>query len=159
MPFYDRICKACAWLAIDVFEPVNVDQAIACPACGATTERAWITKAATVFPDACDFTVTNGTKVPIRFRSRLEHKRWLKEQGFAIDDHHRPLQGTDKSPYTSNWSQVYDPYTAANVKELLERAFHAEPSRPDPADAPFHITWRTGELTESEAADYARRRR
>jgi hypothetical protein len=85
---------------------------------------------ATVRGDEIDFVQHNGTKEPIRFRSRGEFKRWLKEHNYEVGDSHVPLKGSDKSPYTSDWSRVYDDYTANNVKELLERAFHQKPSKP-----------------------------
>ncbi len=81
-----------------------------------------------VVGDEIDFVQHNGTPVPIRFRSRAEFKRWLKEHHYEVNDSHKPLPGSDKSPFTSDWSRVYDAYTANNVRELMERAFQQKPT-------------------------------
>lgn len=151
MPLYDRRCAACAWQAIDVWEAV-VTEIHACPDCGNQTERAWLTKASTVIGDACDFVSRNGEAQPVHFRSRAVHRNWLKQHGYSIKDEHKPPPGTDKSKFTSDWSRGYDPYTAANVKVLLERAFTQQPDAPEPT---MHITTYTGELTPDEVQKYA----
>src|SRR5438128_1753570 len=104
----------------------------ACPTCGGQTERAWLTKCSTVVGDECDFIQTNGLKHPRRFQSKQAFKRWLKANQFAVKEEHLGQDGTDKSPYTTSWSQGYDPYTADNVKILLERAFQQTPDRGEP---------------------------
>lgn len=139
MPFYDRKCLACDWTAIDVFEAVH-EPASACPSCGELTERAWLTTVSTVIGDEIDHTQVNGTRDPIRFRSRSELRRWRKEHGYVVVDSHVGKPGSDKSPFTSDWNRGgYDPYTAANVKELLERAFQA-PQITEERDT-FHVDW------------------
>jgi hypothetical protein len=137
MPLYDRICR-CGWTAIDVWEPIAAPTH-ACPDCGHLTERAWLTKTTTVIGDECDFVQHNGTPVPIRFRSKAEFARWKKEHGYTNVDTHIGKPGSDKSPFTTNWAASYDPYTAANVKELLERAFQQTPTTTAP-DV-FHVDW------------------
>lgn len=153
MPLYDRQC-ACGWTATDVWEAVNAGE-VRCPECGAMSERAWLTKATTVHGDECDFVQHNGTREPIRFRSRAEFKRWLKQEGYTIKDSHVPKQGTDKSPFTTNWAASYDPYTAENVRILLERAFHQSSDEEPPLN--MNITTYTGELSPEEARKYVGR--
>lgn len=109
-----------------------------CEACGALTERVWLSHAQTVIGDECDFIQHNGTREPIRFRSRAEFRRWLKETGWEVKDTHVPKQGTDKSPFTTNWGSRCDAYTANNVRILMERAFQ---QKPDPPDEPVNIRW------------------
>jgi hypothetical protein len=126
-----------------------------CPLCGVTTARAWLTTPAAVIGDEMDQVITNGTKVPIRFRSRTAFKHWLKAEGLQQVGHHVGLLGSDKNPQTTNWAASYDPYTAANVKLLLERAFHAGPSEP-PVE-PLHVTTTIRDLSREEAQQYVRR--
>jgi hypothetical protein len=84
----------------------------------------------------------NGLKEPRRFRSKAERKRALKEAGFVEANCHVPRYGSDKGLDTTNWAAQYDPYTAANVKELLERAFQ---QTPEPAVKPLNIRWHEDE--------------
>lgn len=154
MPFYDRKCSACDWIAIDVLESVRAE-APACPSCGAVTERAWFTKASTVIGDECDFVQHNGTKEPIHFRSRSKFNHWMREHNYRVKDRHITTGGTDKSKFTTNWAAGYDPYTANNVKILLERAFKAGVSRDD--ETPLDIRVSTGELTKAQVQQYGGR--
>lgn len=39
-----------------------------------------------IVPDECDFVSRNGEAQPVRFRSRQEHRRWLKQHGYRIYD-------------------------------------------------------------------------
>jgi hypothetical protein len=145
MPTYDRQCPDCGWIAIDLVEPVHVE-AVRCPSCGAETQRAWLTKATTIIPDEIDHIQRNGTRDPIHFRSRQDLIRWRKQHGYEVNDSHVGEPGSDKSKHTMKW-QSYDPYTAANVKELLERAFAAPASEPD-RDT-FHVEWYDADGTPS----------
>ena len=144
MPLYDRTCTACDWQAMDVWEAVtpmtNHDtrgkfctpypKTIRCPQCNAATVRAWLRKPPAVVGDECDFIAHNGAKEPFRVRSKAEYRRFLKANGFRIKDTHVPAQGSDKSKFTRSWATL-DPYTAANVKLLLERAFGQAEDPPD----------------------------
>lgn len=145
MPLYDRGC-ACGWRAIDVWEPVTMDHPPPCPSCGAATTRMWLTPA-TVRGDECDVTVHNGTRVPIRFRSKAEYRRWMHAEGLESSVQHVPIQGTDRSPHTTNWAATYDPYTAKNVRELLERAFQGGRAPSDAPDAPIPVAVTVGDYT------------
>lgn len=151
MPLYDRQCRVCGWQVTDIWEPVSVPL-VACPKCSGRTERAWLTKATTIIGDEVDFVQHNGTKEPIRFRSRAEFKRWLKANDLHIRDTHIPEAGSDKSKFTRSWA-TYDAYTAANVKILLERAFNAPATEEAPLD--MHITTYTGTMTTEQVKRYA----
>jgi hypothetical protein len=153
MPYYDRLCRACGWQAIDVWEPVHAD-APTCPQCAAQTERAWLTTPPTAIGDECDFTQTNGTPTPIRFRSKSEHRRWLKQHGYEVVASHVGQYGTDKSPFSTNWAATYDPYTAANAKILIERAFKSATIDAPPVE--MHIRTDVHEMSREEARRYVR---
>lgn len=150
MPLFDRLCHGCGWQAIDVMEPVNPG-VVTCPACGDPTERAWLTKPSNVIGDECDFVSHNGERHPVRFRSKLEHRRWLKEKGYAIKDEHIGLQGSDKSPHSTKWEGGGKEWLA-NAEALAQR--HSGIGSKEPDDEPLHITWRTGELTPAQVEEY-----
>lgn len=152
MPLYDRKCD-CGWQAVDVWEAVHAENP-PCPTCGEPTQRAWFTKASTVIGDAMHHWQKNGTKTPILFTSKLERKRWLKANNYREVDTHVPEQGSDKSKFTTNWAAQYDPYTANNVKILLERAFKAPIIPDEPLDMTIHTY--TGTLTTEEAERYVK---
>lgn len=84
---------------------------------------------AVVIGDECDFMQHNGTREPIRFRSKQEYKRWLKQHDYRIYDTHVGEPGSDKSKHSRNWA-TYDAYTAENIRILLERAFHSPHTEP-----------------------------
>lgn len=155
MPFYDRSCPGCDWQAIDLLEPVHVD-APACPQCGGVTVRAWLTTPSAVIGDEMDHVQINGLKTPRRFTSKAERKRWMKEAGYHEAVRHVGEAGTDRSKHTSNWAAYYDPYTAANAKLLIERAFHAGTTHePDEALLP-NARFYERAATPEEIAKYAR---
>jgi hypothetical protein len=107
-----------------------------------------------IIGDECDFTQVNGLKAPRRFRSKQEHKRWLKANGYEIVDTHVGLQGSDKSPHTTNWASTYDPYTAENAKILIERAFKSATIDAPPVQ--LHITTDVHDMSREEARQYVR---
>lgn len=111
-------------------------------------------KPANVIRDEIDHLQVNGTATPIHFSSRQARKRWLKASGWREKDEFKPMIGSDKSKHGDRSWATHDPVTAANVKELLERAFA---QKADPALEPLnmHITTYTGELTTAEAQKYA----
>lgn len=151
-PFFDRKCGSCGTEIIDSFEPVTAP-VIPCADCGELTERVWLTKPATVIGDEMDHVQVNGTATPIRFRSKGERRRWLKEHGWREKDEFKPLLGSDKSKFGDKSWATNDPVTAANVKELLERAFQQKPERSAP---PLNMRIRTytGEMTTAEVQQH-----
>ncbi len=137
MPLYDRQCgSACGWQALDVWEAVDAPHGV-CPACGADTARAWLTRASSVIGDECDFTTRNGEKTPVRFRSKIEHRRWMKERGLVIMDTHVGAPGSDKSKFTQR-AALMDPQTLANATALVSRS--GSKGWRDPDKSPLGIT-------------------
>ncbi len=123
MPRYDRRCPSCGWQAVDLWE--RMDATLACPTCGTPTERAWLTTgSAEVIGDEIDFVQHNGTKEPIRFRSRQMFKDWLRANRFRINDGHVGTQDGDKSKHSTRWASM-DAYTLAAATELVTRAASA----------------------------------
>lgn len=153
MPLFDRLCPHCGWQAIDVWEKPQAP-AVACPECGGETRRAWLTRAAAVIGDEMDHTQVNGTREPIHFTSKQERKRWLKEQGYRENDAHVGQNGTDKSTLSTKWVTGGKQWLA-DAETLAQRhgTFKGNQPEPDPSSE-FHITWRTGELTKEQAAEY-----
>ena len=132
-----------------MWEPITVGVK-PCPDCGAPTKRAWLTKATTVIGDEIDHVQVNGCKTPIRFRSRAERKRYLKEHGWREQDYFAPMPGSDKSKHGDVRWDTYDAYTANNVRILIERAFKA-PSVAEPDVPPVNIRW----FDEQDPTKYA----
>lgn len=102
----------------------------------------------TVVGDEMDHTMTNGTQVPIRFRSKQEFKRWKKENGYIDYVRHIGQDGGDKSKHTTRWATM-DQYTLDSVKALLERVA-SEPARNEPADPALNVRLTTGDLNSPE---------
>lgn len=141
MKYFDRKCPACGTITIDSLEPSDAP-VILCSQCGEPTERAWIAKAATVIGDECDFTSRNGEREPRRFRSKLEHRRWLKEKGYRINDAHVGTQDGDTSKHTTRWAAM-DQQTLQNAIDLVTRAASAPATTPRD-DGPHGISSNEG---------------
>ena len=73
-----------------------------------------------VIGDECDFVSHNGETQPVRFRSKQEHRRWLKQHGYRIKDDHVGQQGSDKSPFSSR-SAAITQKTLDDARIMLER--------------------------------------
>ncbi len=119
MPLYDRRCESCGTERYDLMEPVEAPPVL-CLDCGEPTVRAWLGKGASVVGDEMDHVQINGLKEPRRFTSKQEHSRWLKANGFRINDAHVGAQGSDKNKFTTR-SVTMDPVTLANATELVNR--------------------------------------
>lgn len=89
---------------------------------------------ATVVGDEMDAIIeNNGTPHPIRFRSKAALNAHMAAHGLTAKVRHMPLtQGSDYSPYTTDWSRGIDPQTMENVRVLLSRGR----TRTDDAPAP-----------------------
>lgn len=153
MPNYDRLCGVCGWVAIDVLEPILAPD-VACPECAGETKRVWLSAPPNVIGDEMDHLQVNGLRNPRRFRSKQDHKRWLKSEGFIVKDEHKPLAGSDGSPHSSRWSGGGKQWLA-DAEALALRNGSAEGTVPE-EDHPWNITWSTGTLSKDEAAKYAR---
>ena len=55
--------------------------------------------------DACDLVQENGFAHPRHFTSKRALTKALAERDLEIHVRHVPIPGTDKSPYTSDWSR------------------------------------------------------
>ena len=133
MPTYDRVCPSCRSEQRDCFEPVSAP-VVLCTDCGEPTERAWLAKPANILRDEIDIRQVNGTKEPIRFRSRIERNRWLKQH------HYREAgDGTSKG---SKSGACIDAQTLANAAALVSRDNRT--GWRDPDRAPIGITSNDG---------------
>lgn len=129
MPLYDFACQTCAHV-FEAFRPIG--DRPDCPICGGAVEKVWIGKGSTVIGDEMDQVIeNNGTAHAIRFRSKSALAAHMAAHGLVSKVRHMPLQGSDKSPHTSDWSRAIDPYTLNNVRVLLSRVSGA--ARDDPA--------------------------
>lgn len=143
MPFYDVRCLSCGREQIDVL--TGVGEVAACASCGQPTERVWRSKASNVNGDECDFVQENGTRHPIRFRSKREFGRWLREHNYENRVEHKTVPGTDKSPYTTDWSKgCMDPYTLAAGAALVMR--NGAYAGNDPAPEPLNVSWQVRDV-------------
>ena len=138
-------------MAVDVFESIDA-AAVPCPECGRPTERAWLTKPPAAIGDETDFVSHHGERHPVRFRSKSEHRRWLKEKGYTIKDEHKGIQGSDKSPHTTAWTAGGAQWLA-DAEELARRNGTAAGAVPDAPDD-FHVQFSEGTLTPAEVARY-----
>lgn len=131
MPRYDRACQDCAWHGIDLWEPSEAPKVL-CPDCGAPTVRAYL-QSTSILRDEIDLVQHNGTKTPIRFRSRIERNRWLKENNYR--------ECGDGDSKGSKSGDCMDPQTMANAAALVARAA-TQPARGqrDPSKVPIGIT-------------------
>ena len=124
---------------------------VPCPDCGAVTVRAWLTRFPSTIGDEMDHVQRNGLKHPRRFRSKLEHKRWLKDAGWTVKDEHCPEPGSDKGKHTSAWTGGGKEWLA-NAEALAAR--NGAGSGKDPEPEPFHVTWTEGTLTPDQVSHY-----
>ena len=103
MPIFDRRC-ACGWSRDDCYEPSRHE--LACPTCGAETERVWTSRPAAMHGDDAfvgGVTYENMGHEPVTVYSRAERKREMQKRGLTEFARHQPKQGSDKSSFTSRW--------------------------------------------------------
>ena len=101
MPMYDVRCangheeEQFAWRETDL-RP--------CAVCGSVVEHVW-RSCPSVQSDSIPggMVIENLSATPIRFDSKSEHRRYLKEHGFTSKVEHVGVPGTDKSPHTQRW--------------------------------------------------------
>ena len=100
--------------------------------------------------DEIDEVIENLGPKPIRFRSRAEKRAYMDAHGFEEKVRHVPHPRGNRFNHTTDWGSAMDPYTAANVRELLERAFVQGPDRDDgihvDPDAEARMTEKVREL-------------
>ncbi len=107
MPFYDRVCSN-GHQMIDCMESITSPQ-VSCKECGASTERAWVTKASGVIADDVPGGIHVGNGLchedgsPRRFDCKSEMHRFAKQQGWTNLVEHKGGRGSDKSKHTTRW--------------------------------------------------------
>lgn len=94
---------------------------------GNTTDHA--RGVSTVIGDEVDFVQTNGLRHPRRFRSRLDHQRWLKENDYRVKD----TQAGGQS------AAIVDPQTLENGRYLVMHRQMIDAA--EPPDPPMNIRW------------------
>lgn len=88
----------------------GTDPAPRCVGCGALMAVAArrFGESPAVIGDACDVTVEHGIcwpdGTPRRYTSKVEMKRVADSLGLVLDVQHKPLPGSDKSPFTVRWT-------------------------------------------------------
>lgn len=100
MPKYDFLCPACAQLREDV--TARYKEWPSCD-CGTPMEPFWVSSFPNIIGDEIDYVDTNMTREPIRFTSKAERKRMMKQLGLRERVEHVGHDHTDKSPHTTRW--------------------------------------------------------
>jgi hypothetical protein len=80
----------------------------------------------------------------VRFRSKADHRLWLKAKGYTIND-----DASQREAGGKQWME--------NAEILATR--HGAAKGSVVKDDPLHYTFYSGELTTAQAAEYARRNR
>lgn len=107
MPIYDRVCKDCATILIDCYEPVT-PPTVLCE-CGGETERAWTGHANAVIADDIPGGIwiknglCNDDGSPRKYYSHTEINLEAKKRGLTNYVTHIPNAGKDTSDKTSRW--------------------------------------------------------
>jgi putative FmdB family regulatory protein len=100
MPKYDFVCGA-GHEQIDVM--AKYGDRPACPECGGSVEILWKSSFPNIHGDEIDYVDHNMASQSIRFTSKAERKRKMKELGLVEKVRHVGLQGGDRSPHTTRW--------------------------------------------------------
>lgn len=141
MPIFDQKCKTCAWEA-EIW--AKAGEHPPCPSCGSETERLWRSSAFVIGDDPFIGGKTFETMghEPVTVYSRAEYKAAMARNNVEPFVRHQPLQGSDKSPHTVDWSRgSIDPQTLKNAQELLSRKRDTKPSEPTEVPCPVTFEW------------------
>lgn len=84
----------------------------------------------TAIGDECDIWQENGFHTPQHFTLKSERRRALAEKGLEDRVRHVTIPGTDKSPYTSDWSRGTVDLAAATA--LVSRPSQATTEETEP---------------------------
>lgn len=87
--------------------------------------------------DECDITQEMGAPQPIRFRSKAERRRWLKENGLVQCD-------TKSAKGSMDFASRMDPVTLENARILVSRPGALKGD--DEAPVRMNLTYVSGEL-------------
>lgn len=122
---------------------------IQCPNCFDVAVRPEVMTAfsAAVHGDELDYVDHNLGREPVHIRSKSQRRALMAAGGLEEFIRHTPVPGTDKSPYTTDWSKgSMDPQTLANAKALVDRVYGGVvPAKPEdevyaPVANPFVFT-------------------
>ncbi len=95
--------------------------------------------------DECDIWQENGFRHPRHFTSKKERTRALAANGLEEQIRHVTVPGTDKSPYTTDWSKgSIDAYTLESARVLMSRNGSSQGNDPEPE--PIPIQWQVREV-------------
>lgn len=94
---------------------------------------------ASVVGDECDIVQENGFHEPTRFTSKRELTRALAEKGLEMRVRHVTIPGTDRSPYTTDWSRGCVDLEAARV--LVTRPSERASGSPKDSDVTVPVVW------------------
>jgi len=97
---------------------------VRCEVCGedAIKPEAIVELTAAMHGDALDYIDHNLGRDPIHITSKSQRRAIMAANGLEECIRHVPVPGTDKSPYTTDWSKgSMDPQTLENARILTER--------------------------------------
>lgn len=107
MPFYDKKCKSCQAITVDVLEAVYAAPALC--TCGGELERVWLGKASSVIPDDIPGGIfiknglCNADGSPRKYYSKTEMKQEAARRGLVNHVTHIGERGSDKNKHTTRW--------------------------------------------------------
>lgn len=87
----------------------------------------------------------NGFRHPRQFFYKSDLKRALAAEGKEMTVRHVTIPGTDKSPFTTDWSKgSIDAQTLENARILMSRNGSAEGNDPEPE--PLNVKWQVRDV-------------
>ena len=126
---------------------------VECETCGDIAVRPEVMAAlsAAVHGDEIDYIDHNLGRDPVHIRSKAHRRALMAAAGLEEFIRHTPVPGTDRSPFTTDWSKgSMDPKTLENAAILVSRQAHREVAlEPDlPVANPFSVTALPEEVRE-----------
>lgn len=118
---YDRLCEKCGHIALDLWEPINIEIPPRCQestqlahaqklVCAGKMERVMLPNTRAIIGDEIDVTIKHGLcnpdGSPKRYRSRAELHRAEQRAGMTnyVVHHGNEREGSDKSKHTTRWT-------------------------------------------------------
>jgi hypothetical protein len=147
VPRYDQRCTGCDWNAEIVARP---GEHPACPQCASATERVW-RKAPDISGDETEIVTEHGFKQPMRFTSKAEWKRAMKEAGIRPYDKFTPMPGTDR-PRRGGITKSLPPMDAEYQAWLADRLATGKATK-EPTLEKLNVRAEVRELTAAEYSE------